>query len=85
VEIGTNTTSTSPNTRPFRFDCDVKAGVHEIKVVTTLDDGTHGGMSGYVRFGKEVHKNDWITKLYAGKTRVFVKSTGDCKLDAKFL
>ena len=84
VEIGKNFTSTSTDNRPFRFYCDARAGSHEIKVVTKLTDGTLGGMSGYVRFGKEVNRNNWTVSMYGGKARVMVRYRGSYTLETKF-
>ena len=83
-KIGTNITSTSKDNRPFRFYKEISAGYHEIKVVSTLEDGTAGGMSGYVRFGKVVNKNNWSVDLYGGKARVFVKYKDSYALHTKF-
>ena len=85
VELGKNFTSTSTDNRPFRFYCDVTAGPHEIKVVSTLPGGMLGGMSGYVRFGKEVNRNNWSVRLYGGKARVMVRYTGDYTLNTKWV
>lgn len=74
----------STENRPFRFYCDVKAGSHEVKIVTTLPGNQLGAVAGYVRFGTEVNKNNWTVNLYGGKARVMVKYTDNYILETKF-
>ena len=84
VEVGNNLAGTSANNRPFRFYCQIPAGHHEVKVVTTISDGTVGGMSGYVRFGKQVNRNKWEVDLFGGKARIFVKYKDAYRLSTAF-
>lgn len=87
VAVGNTTTGTfggNTNNRPYRFYADIQPGRHEIKVVTTLNDGTLGGMSGYCRLGKTVNKNKWEINLFNGKARLFVKYDGSYALKADF-
>ena len=73
VEIGNNLLGFSKNNRPYRFYCNANKGNHEIKVDCTIFDGTSGGISGKVKFGKIINKNIWSLNLHGGKGRVFIK------------